>query len=264
MTHPAQVSHPQSPIFTGVGAAIVTLFTPDGGLDAPATAALASKLVEEGVRAVVVAGTTGEAAALDPEERVTLLKAVRAALPAQVPVIAGTGAPSARQAVRLTAAARDHGADAALVLSPPGAADPRRYYEAVAGAAGDLPLLAYHLPRVSPPGIPVELLNDLPVRGVKDSSGDPDRLLAELDTYGGDLYNGSSALLALAGPLGCVGAILTLANVAAARCIAAFGGDAKAQRELAGVHRAAHESFPVGLKQLVNQVHGTSAVTRLG
>lgn len=251
------------PVFTGVGVAIVTLFTQDGDLDAQATADLASRLAEDGVRAVVVAGTTGEAAALSPSERVMLLEAVRAAVPAAVPVIAGTGAPSARQAVALTIAARDHGADAALVLSPPGVADPRRYYEAVAKAAGDLPLLAYHFPKVSPPGIPIELLTDLPVRGVKDSTGNPDRLLAEFDTYAGDLYTGSSAILALAGPLGCTGAILALANVAAARCAAAFAGDAKAQRELAEVHRAAHESFPAGLKRLVKKAYGTSAVTRL-
>jgi 4-hydroxy-tetrahydrodipicolinate synthase len=251
------------PVFTGVGVAIVTLFKENGDLDALATAELASRLVEEGVRAVVVAGTTGEAAALDPSERVRLLEAVRDAVPARVPVIAGTGAPSARQAVALTAVARDHGADAMLVLSPPGVPDPRRYYEAVAEAAGKLPLLAYHFPKVSPPGIPVELLIDLPVRGVKDSTGDPDRLLAELDAYDGDLYTGSSAILALAGPLGCTGAILALANVAAARCAAAFAGDAKAQRELAGVHLAAHKSFPVGLKRLLNQAYGTSVVARL-
>lgn len=251
------------PLFTGVGVAIVTLFTQTGDLDAPATAELASRLVNEGVRAVVVAGTTGEAAALDRQERVALLEAVRATVSAKVPVIAGTGAPSPRQAAVLTVDARDHGADAALVLSPPGVADPRRYYHAVAEAAGGLPLLAYHFPQVSPPGIPVELLGDLPVRGVKDSSGDPDQLLAELDAYSGDVYVGSSALLALAGPLGCTGAILALANVAAAGCAAAFAGDAKAQRELAGVHRAAHESFPAGLKHLVSKAYGTSVVTRL-
>jgi 4-hydroxy-tetrahydrodipicolinate synthase len=250
-------------LFTGVGVAIVTLFTQTGDLDASATAELASRLVEDGVRAVVVAGSTGEAAALDRHERITLLEAVRATLPAGVPLIAGTGAPSARQAVSLTVDARDHGADGALVLSPPGVADPRRYYETVARAAGDLPLLAYHFPQVSPPGIPVELLADLPVQGVKDSSGDPDRLLAELDVYDGDVYVGSSAVLAFAGPLGCTGAILALANVAAPGCAAAFAGDAKAQRELAGVHRAAHESFPAGLKHLVSKAYGTSAVTRL-
>jgi 4-hydroxy-tetrahydrodipicolinate synthase len=250
-------------VFTGVGVALVTLFDADGGIDAPATAELAVRLVDEGVRAVVVAGSTGEAASLDPQERVELLEAVRKTVPAVVPVVAGTGAPSARQAVRLTEAARDHGADAALVLSPPGTADPRPYYETVAAAAGDLPLLGYHFPKMSAPGIPVERLAELPLRGVKDSSGDPDRLLHELDSYDGDLYTGSSAILSLAGPLGCAGAILALANVAAGQCAKAFAGDARAQRDLAGVHRQAHERFPAILKQLVAERYGTSAATRL-
>ncbi|HLH28261.1 MAG TPA: dihydrodipicolinate synthase family protein, partial [Acidimicrobiales bacterium] len=88
------------PIFRGVGVALVTLFNDDGSLDAPATGALAARLVGLGVRAVIVAGTTGEAASLTPAERVELLAAVRAAIdPARgTPVIAGTGAPSARQA----------------------------------------------------------------------------------------------------------------------------------------------------------------------
>jgi 4-hydroxy-tetrahydrodipicolinate synthase len=251
-------------VFTGVGVAIVTLFDDDGDLDAPATAALATRLVEEGARAVVVAGSTGEAAALDLHERVALLEAVRAAVPSEVPVLAGTGAPSARQAAALTVAARDHGASAALVLSPPGSADPRPYYATVVESAGDMPVLGYHFPAASAPGIPVALLSDLPLQGLKDSSGDADRLLAELDAFDGDLYTGSSALLALAGPLGCTGAILALANVATAQCVQAFAGDAKVQRELGEIHRAAHADFPAGLKRLVAERYGTSPQTRLG
>ena len=121
-------------------------------------------------------------------------------------VIAGTGAPSARQAAALTADAASAGADAALVLSPPGAADVRPYYRYVADAVPGIPLLAYHFPGVAPPGIPVGALADLPIVGCKDSSGDPDRLLAELVGWDGHLYVGSSAILALAGPLGCTGA----------------------------------------------------------
>ncbi|MFN2506145.1 MAG: dihydrodipicolinate synthase family protein, partial [Acidimicrobiales bacterium] len=227
------------PLFRGVGVALITLFDEDGDLDAPATAEHAGRLVELGVRAVVVAGSTGEAAALSPEERVALLLAVRAMVhPAsEVPVIAGTGAPSGRQAAALTAAACDHGADAVIVLSPPGAPDPRPYYDEVAKVAGGTPVLAYHWPALSPPGIPLSALADLPVDGCKDSSGDASRLLDTLSAYPGPLYVGSSALLALAGPMGCAGAILSLANAEPEGCIAAFGGDAQAQRALAGAHR---------------------------
>lgn len=252
------------PLFTGVAVALVTLFDDDGELDAKATADHAAALVELGVRAVVVAGSTGEAATLADAERTALLTEVRQAVPSGTPVLAGTGAPSRRQAAALTRSAVDHGADGMLVLSPPGAGDLRGYYEAVAAAAGDVPVLAYHYPRTSPPGIPVELLPELPVQGVKDSSGDPNRLLAELSSYRGWLYTGSSALLSLAGPLGCRGAILALANAEPEWCIAAFAGDADAQLALAEAHMAAHQDFPRGLKALVADRFGTSLVARLG
>jgi dihydrodipicolinate synthase/N-acetylneuraminate lyase len=251
------------PVFTGVGVALVTLFDEDGEIDAVATGEHAARLVEAGVRAVVVSGSTGEAAALSAEERMLLLEAVRSAVPDGIPVLAGTGAPSARQASALTLSAREHGADAALVLSPPRVSDPRPYFEIVARAAGDMALLAYHFPAVSPPGIPVEALPDLPVAGLKDSSGDADRLLQELG-WGKDLYTGSSALLALAGPVGCTGAILALANIEPEGCIAAFAGDAAAQRRLAAAHHAAHVNFPAGLKELMAARFGTSPVCRIG
>jgi len=265
-TPAAPATPPAEPPFRGVGVAIVTLFDDRGEVDAPATANLAAELVDAGLRAVVVAGTTGEAAALSAEERTALLDAVRAAVPPSsgAAVIAGTGAPSARQACAFTAAAGDHGADAVLVLSPPGAADPRPYYDAVAKAAAAVPVLAYHFPAVSPPGIPVALLGDLPVVGCKDSSGDADRLLQTRSTYDGAVYVGSSALLALAGPLGCAGAILALANTEPELCIAAFTGDAAAQLALAEPHRQASVGFPAGIKALTARRFGTSAVTRIG
>ena len=251
------------PVFTGVGVALVTLFDEDGEIDAAATAAHAAHLAERGIQAVLVSGSTGEAAALSAEERVLLLDAVRDAVPDHVPVLAGTGAPSARQAVALTLSAQEHGADAVLVLSPPRVPDPSPYYDVVARAAGDLPGLAYHFPKASEPGIPLDVLAKLPVSGLKDSSGDPDRLLAELE-WGRPLYTGSSALLSFAGPLGCAGAILSLANVEPDGCIAAFTGDATAQRRLTSAHQASRVDFPRGLKEMMSARFGTSPVCRMG
>jgi 4-hydroxy-tetrahydrodipicolinate synthase len=250
-------------VFKGVGVALVTLFGDDGELDARATADLAARVVALGVSAVVVAGTTGEAAALDPDERTELLVEVRKAVPDRVPVVAGTGAPSARQAVRYTAAARDSGADAVLALSPPRTADSRRYYEAVAAAAGSVPVLAYHNPGVSYPGIAIEALADLPVVGLKDSSGDAGRLLATLEGWDGPLYLGSSALISLAGGLGCAGVILALANAEPEGCVAAFSGDNGAQLKLAKA-RTAEARFPRGIKELVATRFGCSTTVRLG
>jgi 4-hydroxy-tetrahydrodipicolinate synthase len=252
------------PLFTGVGVALVTLFDDRGDLDAAATAGLAARLVDAGVQAVVVAGSTGEAPALTGDERGALVEAVRADVAGAVPVIAGTGAASARQAAALTADAVVRGADAVLVLSPPRSSDLDGYYGAVATVAGATPVLAYHYPDASEPGIPVEALPMLPgLAGLKDSSGDPERLLRELTEWDRPVYTGSSAMLSFAGPLGCAGAILALANVEPERCIEAFAGDPAAQHALTASHVAAHEEFPRRLKEMVAARFGVSATARM-
>jgi 4-hydroxy-tetrahydrodipicolinate synthase len=252
-------------LFTGVGVALVTLFNDDGTLDAKATANLAGTLVECGIQSIVVAGTTGEAAALPLEDRIALLEAVREVVPmGSVPVIAGTGAPSTRDARTFTAAARDGGADGILALSLPGNADLPAYYTALAAAAGEVPLLAYNYPAASAPGIPIAVLRGLPVVGVKDSSGDPDRLLETRATWDQPIYTGSAALLSLAGPIGCAGAILALANSEPEDCIAAFDGDAGAQLRLALPNREARARFPGAIKAMTAARFSTSAVCRMG
>ena len=231
-----------------------------------ATVDHAERLVGLGITGVLVAGTTGEAAALDGEERRRLVAAVRDRLPRTVPVIAGTGAASGRQAGAFTAAAADAGADAALVLPPPNVADPRPYFDVVAGAAPALPLLAYHYPAVSSPGIPLDALGDLPVVGMKDSTGDVERLLGELATWDRPVYPGSSALLSTAAALGCPGAILALANADPEGCLAAFAPDgAAAQQALyAGHVDQRRGGFPHGIKRMTAARFGTSTAARLG
>jgi 4-hydroxy-tetrahydrodipicolinate synthase len=261
-TGDANGSTAMTEVFLGTGVALVTIFSDDGEIDPQATSKLAADLVARGIRGVVVAGSTGEAATLTERERVTLIDAVRGALPADIPVIAGTGAPSARQAAALTADAVRAGADALLTFPPPGSRDLPGYYAAVAGAAAGRPVLAYHFPRISAPGVPVEALAGLPVVGVKDSSGDPNRLLDELAHYPGAIYVGSAALLALAGPMGAAGAILALANIEPERCVAAFAGDAAAQLVLADRHLAVQRGGPAALKAVLAAERGTSAATR--
>ena len=209
-----------------------------------------------------MAGSTGEAATLDHDERVELVSAVRATVPAGVPVLAGTGAPSARQATRLTTAALEAGADGVLVLSPPGSADLEGYYGDVVAAAGGAPVLGYHFPAMSTPGIAVELLprlGEIGLVGLKDSSGDPSRLVRTLEHFNGALYVGSPWLLSAAGPLGATGAILAVANVEPALSIKAFGGDVDAQRALAATCERSHG--PAAVKRLLAD-RGHSAVTR--
>lgn len=251
-------------LFRGPGVALLTLFHDDGSIDPGATGDLARELVGRGMRAVLVAGTTGEAATLTGPERSALIDAVRQAIPTGIPVIAGTGAPSVRQAVALTAEAMAAGADAVLAWAPPLGLDMPGYFEAVADAAQDHPVLAYHFPRVYPPGIGVEALDGLPIAGQKDSSGQPERLLDELANYSGPTYVGSSALLALAGPMGATGALLALANVEPERCAAAFAGDAQAQRELGERHLAASRGGVPALKGLLAEDRGRPVPVRIG
>lgn len=250
-------------LFAGVGVALVTLFDDEGEIDAPATADHAARLVEAGVAAVLVAGSTGEAATLDADERSDLLLAVRYAVDGRVPVLAGTGAPSARQARLLSKRAEADGADALLVLSPPNVTDPRPYYERVTTAV-DIPVLAYHYPKASAPGVPVDVLRQLPIAGLKDSSGDAERLILEADELPSGLYTGHPALVHMASAIGCAGAILALANVDPEGCARAWAGDGNCQRELINGHRAQSLAGIAGLKRTLCALQGTSPVTRVG
>jgi len=252
------------PVFNGIGVALVTLFDEHLALDASQTADLAVKLVAAGVTGVVVAGTTGEAAALDSPERAALVSALKATLPPNVPVVCGIGAPSTYQALGHLDHAIGAGADALLALSLPGDADQVAYYETLCTRAGSTPLLAYHYPGASAPGIPIGVLATLPVRGVKDSSGDAERLLETKATFDEPIYTGSPALLSLAGATGCAGAILAVANWLPETSVAAFDGDAKAQSSLSEAIRRSKTPFPAAVKGLTAERFNTPTYRRMG
>ena len=187
---------------------------------------------------------------------------MRSALPGDVPVIAGTGAETTADAVELTTHAREAGADAILALSPPGSQDLVSYYTGIEEAAGDLPLLAYHFPTVSAPGIPLEILPQLPIAGLKDSSRDADRVRAELTTWNGSVFVGSTTMLELARTLGGAGAILGIANAEPEICVAALNGDRSAQERLAALSPEANRDFPLGIKEMTAARFGTSTTVR--
>ncbi|MGD9704495.1 MAG: dihydrodipicolinate synthase family protein [Acidimicrobiia bacterium] len=252
----------QQPVFTGVAVALVTFFDEHGQVDAAATAKHALHLAERGVRAVVVAGSTGEASHLSMKERLQLFDAVRAVLPAELPVLLGTGDLAPGVSVPdLTRRAAQHGAAAALVLSPY-KGDVREFYGEVVSAAGSMPVLAYHWPKVSPPGISLEDLKALKVAGLKDSTGDTERMLEVLAFYKNPFYAGNSSVVAYAGMLGCTGCILAAANLEPERCIDAFAGDIPAQKALLPAHRIVSTYGVKGIKEELARRHGTSTVCR--
>lgn len=230
------------PLPAGVGVALVTMFAGDGTVDVPATVARAEACAALGLSSVLVAGTTGEAFRLTAEDRIALATAVKAALP-RTPVIVGTGNPHAAQGLEITAAVAAAGVGDALLVLAPGDADPVAFYGNARSAAAGAPLLAYHFPSVSPPGLETSVVPALGVDGIKDSSGSTNRL-AELVEAGVRVYVGSPTQLAIAGACGAAGALLAVANVAPSLCIAAWNGDMAAQRRLFAVHvRATTGSF---------------------
>jgi 4-hydroxy-tetrahydrodipicolinate synthase len=243
--------------------ALVTMFDEDGVVDVAGTAAHAARVVATGVRAVLVAGSTGEADALTMQERVALIGAVKQACP-DVPVLAGASGSWWQPVADLAAESVAAGADAVLVPPPRRGLDPAAFFTAVGTAVGDTPVLAYHFPGVAGGEVPVELLPALPVAGLKDSTGDAERLLRELDAWDGWTYVGSSVMTHYAGQLGAAGAILAVANAVPEDCLAAWAGDAAAQRRLTGPHVQAKSRFPHGLKALVAKRFGTSTAARLG
>jgi 4-hydroxy-tetrahydrodipicolinate synthase len=250
-------------LWHGIGVALVTLFDGAGEVDAAGTGKLAARLVDEGVRAVLVAGSTGEADALTDAERVRLISAVKEACPT-VPIVVGASGGWPGAAATRARDAVEAGADVLLIAPPRRTAEPIDCYRAVRAAAPDTPVLAYHLPGVAGGEVPVDALPTLPVDGIKDSSGDPERLLRTLDVWDRPSYVGSTVLVSYAGALGAAGAILAAANVAPGECVAAFGGDIDAQRRLLPVHLGGRSRFPHGLKELVARRYSTSVAARMG
>ena len=107
----------KQPIFTGSGTAVVTPFTSDG-VDYPAFKKLLDFQLENGTDAIIVCGTTGEAATMSYIERMRTIEAAVRHTDGRVPVIAGTGSNSTGNAVTLSRDAAQAGVDGLLVVTP--------------------------------------------------------------------------------------------------------------------------------------------------
>src|SRR5579875_3443020 len=130
-------------IFTGVGVALVSLFDRSGRVDLAATADLAADLAGQGMRGILVCGTTGEAGMLVDGERRAIISAIRAAVPAGGRVRAGTRAPLAARAAPLPPEAVVCGADAVLGWPTHRSEDLGGYFSRIAQAAQGRTVLAY-------------------------------------------------------------------------------------------------------------------------
>ena len=234
-----------APRLAGVLAPITTPFDSSTGEVAPVHLRdNVLRVVRDGLDGVVVAGSTGESALLDPDEQRRLVAWVRDVLPDQRWLVAGTGAESTRQAVALTRAAGAEGADAVLVRPPSyysAAVSPAsvvEYYRAVADAS-PIPVLVYNIPKYTHLPIAAAQLQQLAshpnIVGVKDSSGDVKNLAAyRAAVPRWSVLVGSGSLLYAALELGCDGGILAVACFAAGLSAGIFAAFRAGDRARAG------------------------------
>lgn len=164
----------------GILPPLVTPFRADGALDLASFEANLESYGTEDLAGYVVLGSNGEAASLEEDEKLSLLRAARRRSGSRL-VIAGTGLESTRSTIAFTRKAADTGADAALVLTPSCFKSQmtvealRRHYEAVAEAS-PLPVLLYSFPAVTglafPPALAPAIAGHPRIVGMKESSGD--------------------------------------------------------------------------------------------
>ena len=218
--------------------AIVTPMHADGSLDFEGLNQLIDWHIAEGTDSIVIAGTTGESATVSVEEHCALIKATVAHAKGRIPIIAGAGANSTAEAIKLTRYAKEAGADATLQVVPyynrPTQEGMYQHFKAIAEAV-DLPVILYNVPGRTVADMSNETilrLAQIPnIVGVKDATGNIGRgydLLRlapkSFAVYSGDDPTAMALMLA-----GGAGNISVTANVAprlmADMCRAAIAGD---------------------------------------
>ncbi len=252
--------------------AIVTPMHEAGELDLERFRALIDFHVAQGTDGIVVAGTTGESPTVDFDEHHLLIRIAVEHAAGRVPVLAGTGANSTREAIDLSIYAKDAGADASLSVVPyynkPTQEGLYQHFRAVAEAV-DIPQILYNVPGRTV----ADIANDTTLRlaqipnivGIKDATGDIGRgsdLLRrappDFAIYSGDDASALAMLL-----LGGHGVISVTANVAPKlmheMCVAAFAGDLTAARainnKLLGLHLHLFiEANPIPVKWALAQM----------
>ncbi len=225
-------------MITGSIVALVTPMNIAGEIDWESLDGLIEWHIDEGTSAIVPVGTTGESATVSVEEHCKIVEHVVNTINGRVPVVAGTGANATWEAIELTKAAKDAGADACLLVTPyynkPTQEGLYQHYKAIAKAV-DLPQVLYNVPgRTACDMLPetVARLADIEqVVAVKEATGDIERTKQILELCDITVYSGDDATARELMSNGAKGTISVTANVAPARmaamCNAAVAGNAE-------------------------------------
>lgn len=209
----------------GIITPIVTPFHRDDeqSINYEATKQLIDHLIEHGVKGIFILGSNGEFHVIDEDEKIEFTKKVVEFVNKRVPVYVGTGACSTKATVRLSKAIEAAGADALSVITPyflkPTNENLYAHYKEVAESV-HLPIMLYNIPKAT--GCPlepelVERLADIEnIKGIKDSSGEEERLKAYAEIAKRkdiDLLVGSDSKISFAYGLGATGAVAGTSNV---------------------------------------------------
>lgn len=261
--------------------AIATPMHEDGSLDFDSYRKLIDWHIEEGTAAIVAVGTTGESPTVTPTEHIELIRVAVEHVKGRIPVIAGAGANSTREAVELTQASRDNGAWGTLQVVPyynkPSQDGLYKHFRAVAEAT-DLPVILYNVPGRTVADLSSDTtlrLAEIPnIVGLKDATGDIPRGMDLISRLPEDfaLYSGNddSALALMA--MGSNGVISVTANVApgpmSRMCAAALGGDwplaQQINRQLLPLHMNLFvEANPIPVKWALAQMQRIGPAIRL-
>jgi 4-hydroxy-tetrahydrodipicolinate synthase len=261
--------------------AVITPMNDDGSLDLARFKTLLDWHISEGSDGVVVVGTTGESPTVNFQEHCTLIDTAVQHVARRIPVIAGTGANSTKEAIALADYARKAGADAHLSVVPyynkPTQEGLFQHFKAISEAV-DLPLILYNVPGRTV----ADLSNDTALRlaalprvvGIKDATGNIERGtdLLKRAPAGFAVYSGDDATALVLTLLGGLGTISVTANVAPRlmheMIAAALSGDVKSARDanfrLLGLHRQLFvEANPIPVKWAVQQLGLVGGCLRL-
>lgn len=215
-------------IFRGMGTALVTPMTADG-IDYEALGRLIDFQIENGINALVVMGTTGENATIEPEDQEKVIRFTVEKTAGRVPVIAGTGTNNTEHVLRNTQAACEAGADAVLVVTP--------YYNKATqngliqhfttiADASTVPVILYNVPGRTgcalQPKTVAGLAEHPNIVGLKEATGNMAQMVELMRLCGDklDIYSGEDALTVPMMAMGGAGTISVLSNVAPKESVA--------------------------------------------